>query len=106
MWRSNKISIRTKKKLYEILVMPALLYGSECWCLKREDERKLLVVEMSWLKGILGKSRRERIRNEIIREKMEQKEAIVDRIRKRRLTWFGHVTRMGNGRLPIMDSAT
>src|SRR6218665_4150870 len=33
---------------------------------------------------------------------MEQKETIVDRIRKRRLTWLGHVTRMENGRLPIM----
>src|SRR6218665_4133376 len=33
---------------------------------------------------------------------MEQKETIVDRIRKRRLTWFGHATRMENGRLPIM----
>ena len=40
---------------------------------------------MSWLRGLLGKSRLERIRNEIIREKMEQKETIVGRIRKRRL---------------------
>src|SRR6218665_1954153 len=29
---SNKLSIRTKKKLYETLVIPVLLYGSECWC--------------------------------------------------------------------------
>src|SRR6218665_1055657 len=34
---------------------------------------------------------------------MEQKETIIDKIRKRRLTWFGHVTtRMENGRLPMM----
>jgi len=33
---------------------------------------------------------------------MEGKETIVNRIRKGRLTWFGHVTRMENGRLPIM----
>jgi len=52
---------------------------------------------MSWLRGVLGKSRRERIPNEIIRDKMEQKETIVDTIRKRR-----YVTRMENGRLPIM----
>jgi len=51
MWRSNKTLIRTKKKLYETLVIPVLLYGSECWCLRREDERKLLVAEMSWLRG-------------------------------------------------------
>jgi len=49
---------------------------------------------MSWLRGILGKSRRARIRNEIILVKMEQKETIVyrnHRIRKNRLAWFGHV---------------
>ena len=68
----------------------------------RKYERKLLVAEMSWLRGILEKSRREKIRNEIIREKIEQKETTVDRIRKRSLTWFWLVTRMENGRLPIM----
>jgi len=59
---------------------------------------------MSWLRGILGKSNRETIRNAIISEKMEQKETLVDRIsrQKRRPTWFGHVTRLGNGRLPII----
>ena len=60
---------------------------------------------MSWLWGILGKSRRERIRNEIIREKMGQKETIVGIIRKGRLAdvfQACHVTRMENGRLPIM----
>jgi len=76
------------------MVWYVLLYGgSECWCRKREDERKLLVAEMIWLRGILGKSRRERLRNEIIRGKMEQKETIVVRIRKIRLTRFWHVTR-------------
>jgi len=52
--------------------------------------------------GILGKSRRERIRNEMICDKMEQKETIIDNVRKRRLTWFGHIARMENGRVPIM----
>jgi len=33
---------------------------------------------------------------------MEQKETIINKIRKRRLTWLRHVTRMENGRLPIM----
>ena len=86
---------------YETLVIRVLLYGSECWCLKKEDERKLLVHRNELAEGILEESRRERIRNEIILEKMEQKETIVDRIRKTRLTWFVHVTRMENGRLPI-----
>lgn len=100
MWKSQNISLKTKVKLYGALVIPVLLYGSECWSLRREDERRLLVAEMSWLRGMLGRSRRDKIRNERTRKELGQEDTIIDRIRKRRLRWFGHVTRMENGRLP------
>ena len=32
---------------------------------------------------------------------MGQETTIIDRIRRTRLTWFGHVSRMENGRLPL-----
>jgi len=99
-WKANSILISTKMKLYGAFVIPVLLYGSECWCMRREDERRLLVAEMSWLRRILGRSRRDKIRNEVTREELGQRETVVDKIRKRRLTWFGHVTRMNDKRLP------
>ena len=101
MWRTKSISIKTKMKLYGTLVVPVLLYGSECWCLRREDERRLLVAEMGWLRRIKGRSRRERIRNEKTREELGAEETIVEKIRKRRLRWFGHVERMEGKRLPL-----
>ena len=100
LWRSSNISIRTKIKLYETLVIPVLLYGAETWCIKKEDERRLLAAEMGWLRGLLNRSRREKIRNEVTREELGQKDTIVDRIRRRRLTWYGHVIRMENERIP------
>jgi hypothetical protein len=100
LWRSSNISNRTKLRLYETLVIPVLLYGAESWCIKKEDERRLLAAEMGWLRGLLNRSRRERIRNEVTREELGQKVTIVDRIRRRRLTWYGHVIRMENGRIP------
>src|SRR6218665_2509668 len=51
MLREKSISIATKMKLYYALVVPVLLYGSECWNLRKEDERRLLVAEMSWLRS-------------------------------------------------------
>jgi len=33
-WRSYNISTKTKIKVYESLVIPVLLYGSECWNLE------------------------------------------------------------------------
>ena len=100
LWRSGNISTRTKTKLYETLVIPVLMYGAESWCMKKEDERRLLVAEMGWLRGLLNRSRREKIRNEVTREELGQKETVVERIKKRRLTWYGHVIRMENGRMP------
>jgi hypothetical protein len=69
--------------------------------LKKEDERRLLVTEMSWLRRIIGRSRRERIRNTTTRKELGAEETVVEKIQKRRLTWFGHVERMDSRRLPI-----
>ena len=40
--------------------------------------------------------------NEETRKDLGQEIAFIDKIRKRRLTWFGHVTRMENNRLPAV----
>ena len=101
-WRSNNITTATKVKLYGTFVIPVIIYGSECWCLRKEDEMRILVAEMSWLRRILRRSRRDRIRNEVTRKELGQQVTLVDKIRKRRLTWFGHVTRMEGSRLPVV----
>src|SRR5688572_25567296 len=66
--------------LYYILVEPVLLYGSECWCLRKEDERRLLVT-------VMGRSRRNKIRNDQTRKDLGAEETVVERIRRRRLRW-------------------
>src|SRR6218665_302918 len=83
-------------------VIPLMMYGSEFWCLRKEDERRILVAEMSWLRRILGRSRRDRIRNKVTRKELGQQVTLVDKIRKRRLTWFEHITRMEGNRLQVV----
>jgi hypothetical protein len=56
-----------------------------------------------------GRSRRERIRNERIRDIMKVNTTIVEDIRTNQLRWYGHVVRMEKERLPkqvgtIMDT--
>jgi len=46
-------------------------------------------------------TRKDSIRNEIIQEKEQQKETTLQKIKKWRLECFGHVTRMGDSRLPL-----
>lgn len=100
-WRSNSISIKTKVKVYETIVIPVFLYGAECWRLRKTDERKIQSTEMGWLRKIMGVSRLQRIRNEAIREQMGQQETLCAKVQRKRLKWFGHVTRMDNTRLPF-----
>src|SRR6218665_1343272 len=100
MWRTKSISFKTKLKLYWALALPVLMYESECWTLRKEDERRLLVAEMTWLRRIRGRSRRERIRNEKTKEELGAEEMVIEKIKRRRLTWFGHVERMEGKRLP------
>ena len=47
--------------------------------------------------GLLGKTRRDRIRNEVMRKELCQMETLVENM-KRRLSCFGHVARMENRR--------
>jgi hypothetical protein len=45
-------------------------------------------------------SKRERIRNVTIRKQIGVEETIVKEIEQNQLTWYGHVQRMAEGRLP------
>ena len=53
------------------------------------------------LRRITLKTRRDRIRNEVIRRELGQTETLVSRISKRRLTCFGYVVIMEDKRLPV-----
>ena len=87
--------------MYKTLVIPVFMYGSECWILRKEDEHRIEVAEMNWLRRILRITRLHRMRNEDIRNRLQQEVTLIDRIRKKRLSWFGHVTRMNERRLPL-----
>jgi len=44
--------------------------------------------------------RKERIRNVTIRQQIGLEEPIIKEIEQNQLTWYGHVQRMAEGRLP------
>jgi hypothetical protein len=99
-WESRDISTKTKVRVYEALVLSVLLYNSETWTLKGSDEARLRVFEMSVLRRICGVSLRDRWRNEEIKTRLEVEHDIVEKIRRRRLSYFGHVSRMKPERIP------
>ena len=53
-WHQAKLSLNTKLKLYNALILSVLLYGCEMWTLLKADKRKLEAFHMSFQRQILG----------------------------------------------------
>jgi len=71
-------------------------YNAETWALKEEHRRKLSVFEMFVLRRICGITRRDRRRSVDIKQGLDINVDRVERLQRRRLTYFGHVTRLSN----------
>ncbi|KAL6543338.1 hypothetical protein OROHE_010858 [Orobanche hederae] len=83
---------RLKGKFYRTAIKPALLYGTECWAVKQCHVQKMNVAEMRMLRWMCGHTKKDRIKNEVIREKIRIA-SIEDKMMENRLRWFGHVRR-------------
>jgi hypothetical protein len=47
-----------------------MLYGAECWAIKRQHIQKMSVAEMQMLRWICGHTRKDQIKNDDIRDKL------------------------------------
>jgi len=58
-WRDNHVTIQTKTTMYEIFVISVLLYGAECWTVRKVDKRRIFTAEMGWLRKLGGINKRQ-----------------------------------------------
>jgi hypothetical protein len=65
-----------------------LLYGAKSWTCTEKEESKILAMEMKFLRGILGETIRDKIRNDI-REQLKVDD--IQHMERNRLKWYGHV---------------
>ena len=42
----KKMPIKLKYKIYKTIVKPAMIYGSECWAVDKNDTQKLQTTEI------------------------------------------------------------
>jgi hypothetical protein len=68
------------------------MYDAECWVTKGQYVQKMGVAEMRMLRWICGHTRKDRIRNDDIRDKLGVT-PIQDKLVQHRLRWFGHIQR-------------
>jgi hypothetical protein len=88
----RKVPMRLKGKFYKTAIRPALMYGAECWAVKKKHEQQLHVTEMRMLRAMCGVTREDHIRNTFIRGTLKVA-PIKEKLRSSRLRWLGHVER-------------
>jgi len=97
---SKDIRKERKLNIYNALIKSSLLYGSETWRLTENNKRWVKATEMDALRRSSRISRKGRIKSVTIRKQIELEETIVKETEQNQLTWYGHVQRMVEGRLP------
>jgi len=83
------LSMHTKMRLYNALVISVLLYGSETWTLRKADERRLEAFHMNCQRRILGIRWFHFITNASVTSQTGKD--MASHIRRRRLSVIGHV---------------
>ncbi|KAE9415375.1 hypothetical protein Angca_009769, partial [Angiostrongylus cantonensis] len=87
--------------LFDSTVLPAMMYASETWSLRKQDERSLSVIERAVERTILGVSRftqvRGGIRSSDLRERSNFEYAVLYS-QHSKMRWVGHVMRMNDNR--------
>ena len=79
--------------------MPILSYSAKTLVLIKKDKSRVQAAEMRILRSIEGKTRRDRIRNTEIRERLGIR-SLQEYIEQQLLQWFGHVKWMTLEKLP------
>ena len=97
--KNRGLGMDVKKVLYEKVIVPTVMYGSELWGMKVSERRRLNVFEMKCLRSMAGVSMLDRLRNEEVRERTGVRKELAGRVDMNVLRWFGHVVRMDNERL-------
>ena len=96
-WRDKNISMNTRMRLLRALVTSVFLYGCETWTLNAEMEKRINAFEMNCMRRLLQVHYTSHTPNKQIRELMisyiGEHEHILTIVKRRQLTWFGHVTR-------------
>ena len=93
LWRNSNLPISTKLKLFNTTCVTILLYGCESWVISQDMECKINAFATSCYRIMLGIRRRDCISNSSIYS-MTDTEPLVYCVRKRQLSFLGHILRL------------
>ena len=93
----RSISLCSKIHWMRSLVTSILLYACESWTLTAELQRRIQAMEMRCYRQILHISHKDHVTNKQVHAKIQQAirshEDLLIIVKRRKLQWYGHVTR-------------
>jgi len=95
-WRDKILQLSTKIRLYQALVMSVLLYAAETWTLLSCEKKTLEAFHMKYQRQILHIHWSQHVTNTEVSARTGLP-PVVDSIRRRRLSVFGHIARFTQG---------
>jgi len=96
----KKVRTETILKIYNTLVLPTFLYGSENWTLTALQRRRIEAAKMKLLGFMAGYTLYDHKTNDYIRDELRIT-GIPDKINECRLNWLSHLQRMPQTRIPL-----
>jgi len=101
---NHALSLKTKIRLTKCYVWSTFLYGCETWTLTSALEKKITSFEMWVYRRISRTPWTERKTNQQVLEKLNLKRTeLATAVRKRKLQYFGHVTRHNTLQKTILE---
>ena len=107
-WSDRSISLSSKIWLTHSLVTSIFLYAYESWILTAELQRRIQAMEMRGYCKILSISYKDHVTNEEVLAKIQQAiephEELLTIAKRRKLQWYGHVSRSSGLAETILQS--
>ena len=99
-WRDKQLSTKLKLRLFQALIVPIAIYGSECWTLTKLIEEKIKAFEMNSIRYIGKIHWTDKKTNDEVLATLQTDRTIINRITQAQRRYLGHVIRMPDNRLP------
>ena len=95
-WKDKDLSYSLKIKIMKVLVWTVMSYGAEGWTLRSDERKRILAAEMWCYKRLLNVTHKDRRTNVSILEELNVERELYGIIVKRKMSYFGHMSRKKN----------
>ena len=89
--KRRDITLSTKVHLVKAMVFPVVMYGCECWTIKKAEHRRIDAFELWCWRRLLRVPRTARISNHSILKEISPEYSLEGLILKLKLQYFAHL---------------